>query len=159
MRLFVGDYISRESCGSCPAKGHERVSDLTLGDFWGIWNVLPEMDDNRGTSLILTHSPKGEQVLKAVSARVRLQEVTLAQASQENPFLLYASQHKPDRREVLDRIAAHDFPSALQLTESKKGSHFRKSETACAYWQRIKSCLCMKGILWFYRGLLYTKHQ
>lgn len=139
MRLFVGDYISRESCGNCPAKGYDRVSDLTLGDFWGIWNVLPEMDDDCGTSLILTHSPKGEQALKAVSDRVRLQEVTLAQASQENPSLLSASQHKPDRREVLDRIAANDFPSALLLTESEK------KEAAFAKVKRLLKRLVRSG--------------
>ena len=58
MKLFVGGYITRPSCECCPAKGHARVSDLTLGDFWGIWNSHPELDDDRGVSLVLAQTEK-----------------------------------------------------------------------------------------------------
>ena len=27
--------------------------DITLADFWGIESVLPEMDDDKGTSLVI----------------------------------------------------------------------------------------------------------
>lgn len=56
MRLFVGGYINRESCANCQFKGYNRVSDLTIGDFWGIWDVAPEMDDNKGTSVVLVQT-------------------------------------------------------------------------------------------------------
>ena len=47
MKLFVGGYINRASCENCQFKGYNRVSDFTLGDFWGIWDIAPEMDDNK----------------------------------------------------------------------------------------------------------------
>lgn len=43
-----------------------RVTDITLGDFCGIWNIISEVDDNRGTSLVLTHSEKGEKLFRVV---------------------------------------------------------------------------------------------
>lgn len=33
-----------------------RVSDVTVADFLGVQNVLPDMYDGRGTSLVLVQS-------------------------------------------------------------------------------------------------------
>ena len=109
MRLFVGDYILRECCGDCHFKGYDRVSDITLGDFWGIWDVDPEMDDNKGTSLILTHTQKGENLLKAISRNIKYKQVTLEQASYRNQSMLKSSNHKECRESVLKAIAESDF--------------------------------------------------
>ena len=59
MKLFTRDYISRPFCENCSFKGCSRSSDITLGDFWGIWDISPEMDDDKGTSGILIQSAKG----------------------------------------------------------------------------------------------------
>lgn len=124
MRLFVNDYILRESCSDCQFKGTERVSDITLGDFWGIWDVAPEMDDNKGTSLVLIHSLKGERLLDSIMDKIKLQTVTMEQACQENPSLLCSSVHKSERKEVLDLIANDNFQGAASLmmpkTEDKR---------------------------------------
>lgn len=116
MRLFVGDYISRESCANCHFKGYDRVSDITLGDFWGIWDIYPEMDDNKGTSLVLTHTNKGEELLQAIADIIKIQEVSLEQASQMNPSLLKSSQHKLNREFVLNSIAENGFQEVQILT-------------------------------------------
>ena len=76
MRLFVGNYILRESCSECYFKGDGCVSDIILGDFWGIWDVAPEMDDNGGTSLILTHTLKRENLLKIISGNIKCKQVS-----------------------------------------------------------------------------------
>lgn len=90
MQQFISGKISRTSCQTCPFKGYARVSDLTLGDFWGIWDVAPEMDDDRGTSLVLSQSPRGEALLEQLSSRLILKPVTLEDASSQNPAILRA---------------------------------------------------------------------
>ena len=122
MRLFVGDYILREACSDCHFKGYSRVSDITLGDFWGIWDVCPEMDDNKGTSLVLLHSQKGKQLFQSVSDRMEVQEVSLEQASQMNPSMLKSSVHQPDREAVLKTIAEDDFQAALHFMQSNSNA-------------------------------------
>lgn len=37
-----------------------RRADLTLADFWGIEHIDPQMDEDKGTSLVLVNSPKGK---------------------------------------------------------------------------------------------------
>lgn len=104
MKLFVGDYISRESCSNCQFKGYSRVSDITLGDFWGIWDIDPEMDDDKGTSLVLVQSEKGRKIFSEITDRICSKEMTLQQASMQNPSLIKSSPAKANRQEVLDMI-------------------------------------------------------
>lgn len=59
MKAFLSDLILRPSCASCKAKSFSSKSDITLADFWGIWNVNPEMYDNKGTSMILINTEHG----------------------------------------------------------------------------------------------------
>lgn len=104
MKLFVGDYISRPSCENCQFKGYNRVSDITLGDFWGIWDIAPEMDDNKGTSVVLIQSEKGRELWDSIKDRIKFKEVTLEQASQQNPSMLQASKANKKRDVALDKI-------------------------------------------------------
>lgn len=104
MKLFVGNYISRISCENCMFKGYSRVSDITLGDFWGIWDIDPEMDDNKGTSVVLIQSEKGQTLWNEISDKIKFKEVTLEQASQQNPSMLTSSKANSNRNIVLDQI-------------------------------------------------------
>lgn len=60
---FGHHYILRPSCFSCPYRVKIRNSDITIGDFWGIRNVLQELDTKEGASVVITSTPKGEQFL------------------------------------------------------------------------------------------------
>lgn len=109
MKLFVGGYINRASCENCQFKGYSRVSDFTLGDFWGIWDIAPEMDDNKGTTVLLVHSHKGARLLKRISSDLTLKEVSLEEASTQNPAMLKSAQPNEHRAEAFRRIKAGDI--------------------------------------------------
>ena len=66
MRLFLSDIILRPSCSDCHCKEGKSGADITIADFWGIGNVSPEMDDDKGTSLILVQTEKGKQVFSQI---------------------------------------------------------------------------------------------
>ena len=117
MRLFVGDYILRECCDDCLFKGYDRTSDITLADFWGIWDIDPKMDDNKGTSLILTHTSKGEKLFKTIAENIKCKQVTLEQASYKNQSMLKSAVHKDSRSVVLKTIAENDFGVAIPLIQ------------------------------------------
>lgn len=71
MKAFLANCCLRHSCYNCSFKGIKRESDITLADFWGVQNVFPEMDDNMGTSLVLLHSSKGQEIFKNIQKFVR----------------------------------------------------------------------------------------
>ena len=67
LQVFLKDLCLRPSCHSCRFKAFPRLSDLTIGDAWGIEKQIPELDDDRGTSVVLLNSPKGKGLWDAVA--------------------------------------------------------------------------------------------
>lgn len=84
--IFYTDMGLRESCYQCAYAGVKRVSDITIGDFWGIEDVFPDMDDNDGVSLVLPNSCKGQcyfaKIMESTSDEFR--EVSLEKCMQRN---------------------------------------------------------------------------
>lgn len=69
MQLFLQNISLRPSCYKCAAKTF-RLSDLTIGDFWGVENIAPEYDDDKGISAIIIRSDKGQKAFEAVSNNI-----------------------------------------------------------------------------------------
>ena len=64
MLALLYDLILRPSCYECKAKHGRSNSDLTIADFWGIENVLADMNDDKGISLVLVNTLRGEELLQ-----------------------------------------------------------------------------------------------
>ncbi|WP_026659653.1 Coenzyme F420 hydrogenase/dehydrogenase, beta subunit C-terminal domain [Butyrivibrio sp. AC2005] len=77
MNMFLKDLILRPSCYSCKFKKMERKSDLTIGDAWNIENVMPELDDDKGTSICITHTDKGTKILDRIKDSLKMAEIEL----------------------------------------------------------------------------------
>lgn len=65
--IFLKDLILRDSCYDCKYTNLDRITDITIGDFWGIEKVLPELDDNKGSSILLLNTNKGKALFKKIS--------------------------------------------------------------------------------------------
>ena len=117
MKLFIGDYISRLCCENCKFKGYSRVSDITLGDFWGIWDIQPDMDDNKGTSVVLIQTPKGQSIFDEINTNVRFEKMSPEQVSQYNPSILKSSISHPKRNKVLKIIREGNIDRCEKMFE------------------------------------------
>lgn len=63
LRGFLADLYLRPSCYACPFKCGESGSDVTLGDFWGLQEVMPELDDDKGMTALLVNNERGKEWL------------------------------------------------------------------------------------------------
>lgn len=63
MKAFLHDIILRPSCYDCKVKECRSQSDITIADFWGIEKVFPNIDDDKGTSMIFINTDVGENAL------------------------------------------------------------------------------------------------
>lgn len=77
MQMFLADISLRPSCYECKFKEIPRISDITLGDCWGVEKRMPEMDDDKGTSVVVINSQKGMQLWKAIDNRIISKETEL----------------------------------------------------------------------------------
>lgn len=66
---FHNGLMRNNVCEYCKYDGFPRVGDITLGDFWGINQYKRELDDNKGTSLILVNNSKAKQIVESVAEK------------------------------------------------------------------------------------------
>ena len=62
-------YMHRPSCSECKYATPLREFDLTIGDFWGITDIKPELSSelSKGISLILAHTERGKEIAERLS--------------------------------------------------------------------------------------------
>ena len=65
MVAFINGMIFRPSCHNCKARNNRSHADITIADFWGVEIVHPEMDDDKGTSLVLINTSKGAKMIES----------------------------------------------------------------------------------------------
>ena len=124
MRGFLADLCLRPSCYACHFKNKYRKSDFTLADFWGIQNVCPEMDDDKGTSLIFVNSDRGAQIFDAVRERIVTKEVDADIAIGFNSSMIKSVDEPRKRKNFLNDIKTQDFVVVVQ--KYCRGSFLRK---------------------------------
>lgn len=88
MQGFLKDLYLRPSCHACPAKSGKSGADITLGDYWGIQSLMPELDDDRGVSALTVNTEKGKQDLHTTTAE--LHEAPYEDLCAKNPALVHS---------------------------------------------------------------------
>lgn len=98
MQMFLRNYCLRPSCYECAAK-KIKMSDITIADFWGIEEVVPDMNDGKGTSLLLIRNEKGLGLFEYISSGMIYKEVSYKDGVRGNPTE-YKSVIRPIERDV-----------------------------------------------------------
>lgn len=94
--LFYQHYILRPSCYQCKCKKLPYPSDITLADFWGSSQIIPNFDDNKGVSLVFVNTSKGEAMLSDIRQDMEIISCPVDKVIQPP---LIESAHKPENRE------------------------------------------------------------
>ena len=132
MRFFLSNLSLRPSCYKCHAK-KTKLADITLGDFWGIESVAPELDDGRGVSIVIVRTDKGEDFFDRVKNKLKWKEVEYESAIKQNP-VEFQSVDCPENRSM--------FFKDMQWISFNK---LAKKYINLSIWIRIKRRI--KGIL------------
>lgn len=122
--LFLIGYLqsgifSRPSCYECPFKGFPQKADITLADFWGIEHLDQNMDNDKGTSLVMINSDKGLRLFKNVSDNLIWKEFTMSDAKIGNKAIDSSMKQVSDNRDLFfdaidkkpfEQVAKEFFP-------------------------------------------------
>lgn len=111
MRAFLRDMILRPSCYQCQAKSGRSHSDITIADFWGINTEMPEMDDDKGTGLVLLNSDKGQTALDW--SKTNDKETTADVALSHNAAYSHSVYVHPNRKDFFARLDKVDSVTVL----------------------------------------------
>lgn len=120
MKAFLGNYSLRPSCYDCQSKSLSRSSDITLADFWGIENMEPSLDDDKGISLVFINTKKGENLFASILEKIIKREVDVLNAVQYNPSAYKSVQWTQERETFMKEIFVGDFRKVVnQYTKEK----------------------------------------
>lgn len=120
---FLANYVNRHSCGNCKFAQLQRVSDVTIGDFWKIRKFQKHFDDKKGTSLVLCNSEAGREILEATRDSYSLFDfVPIDFAKAVQPNLSKPSKENVNRSIVFNLMNNNgDFLTFLQKKIFKVG--------------------------------------
>lgn len=119
MRGFLRNLSLRPSCYNCNSRGDYRNSDITLADFWGINNILPEMNDDKGCSLVIVNSQKGAHIFNAIKDKMVLKSVNFNEAVKMNRAIFDSPTKPKNRGKFFDDIQNSTFEEAVMRNTRK----------------------------------------
>lgn len=97
MQLYLQNQCIRPACYECVCKKCKK-SDLTIGDFWGIDGVAPEMNDNKGVNLVVVRTETGHTLFENIKDELVWKEVRYEDGVKNNPSE-YSSVSRPRNRD------------------------------------------------------------
>ena len=97
LRMYINGFSVRPSCFNCPVKGGKSHSDITLADAWGIQDVNPGMNDEKGVSVVCLNTDAGVNLYNAVSKESR--PFPLEVFYKANPSYHISAKVQPHREE------------------------------------------------------------
>ena len=89
---FLNGLFYRESCYTCKYACKERISDITIGDFWGLGEKIPfNHDITNGVSVALINTEKGNNFFNNIKDKIFFEKRTLQEAVEGNEQLRHPS--------------------------------------------------------------------
>ena len=120
MSLMLNNICSNQSCASCHYRKTPRIADITLGDYWGIAKHHPQMDDNKGTSVILLNTEHGKTFFDSVSNDIKQCESKLDYAIEGNPCIVQSPPPHPKRNEFFELLNQNSLKQLAQKYKIQK---------------------------------------
>lgn len=97
IKLFLSEICLRPSCYDCKFRESRSGADLTIGDAWGVEQWMPHMDDNKGTSVVVVNTEKGQRLWEAIQGGLRSEEGNRNEILSNNPVYMGSVKPHPNR--------------------------------------------------------------
>lgn len=114
MRAFISNLSLRSSCFACKYKGISRQADITLADFWGVERIQPEMDDDKGTSLVLVRREKGKRLMEMIHKKARVEPVDTEEALRYNSSAVRSAIRPDSYHRFMDTVNQKKVTQAVE---------------------------------------------
>ena len=115
MRLFLSRICQNISCDGCHYRKLPRIADITLGDYWGISKYHPEMNDNKGTSVVLLNTTPGSILFESVADKVVQCDSNVENAIAGNPCIVRSSNPHPKRAEFFANLDKYSLDQLIKM--------------------------------------------
>ena len=105
MNAYLSNKSIRCSCYDCKYKCDYSVADVTIGDAWNIEKIIPQWADDKGTSLIIVHTDKGQSMLGSLGDTFIYKQTDYNIWKRYNPAMVLSSLCPVERWSFFDSFA------------------------------------------------------
>ena len=106
------DRLCRESCYRCGYHSLRRPGDLTIGDWWGLRQFMPSLEDPWGVSCAIVSTPRGLQLLREVSCALELTVTSVADVANPAQPMLARPPERSGRNAFWPELYSRGFEAA-----------------------------------------------
>lgn len=114
MQGVLNKLFNRPCCADCKFAPAPHQSDITLGDFWGIQDFDPSLNDGKGTSAVIVNTERGEKFFQTIRTYLPVCREVPMEYILRNRFHQINAPHPQRKR----------FFSLIKDTSFSKASHF-----------------------------------
>lgn len=114
-RCMLQRATQRYSCYNCPAKEGRSQSDISLGDFWGFQEDLHMKDDDKGISLVLINTNKGQELVEGLQHTTR----TYKEIIKKNPISIHSNKPSIYRKTFYSTVKKYGIRKAANILQRK----------------------------------------
>ncbi|GHU81158.1 F420H(2):quinone oxidoreductase [Clostridia bacterium] len=120
MRGYFEYIFLKKACHDCPAKDFKSGSDVTMADYWGANVVEKKLDDDKGLSLCIVNTQKGEKLLKSIDTNILKWDTDYSKAISYNKSLLQSFPPSAKRKQFFDLISSVGYTKAFDRVCKEK---------------------------------------
>lgn len=108
-------YITlRPSCYSCRWANTDRISDITLADFWGVEAITNKWDRTDHPSLVIINTEKGNVIFDGIKDQINWIETSKEDAVRRNDSFVRPTDLKPERAVFFDNYKKLPFEEVVE---------------------------------------------
>jgi len=109
MQAFLKNISVRPSCSVCRYNDEHSSADLTIADYWGVETKFPELSDNKGVTVVLVNTVKGDRLFDQVKKNAAVWESDFTHAAQHNFAMKNIGALHPARKEFFARLGTENM--------------------------------------------------
>lgn len=107
--LYFSGLTVRDCCKNCHFTNLKRVSDITIGDFWGADANSDYEKDQKGASILLINSDKGKKIFYAINNTFSSESIRIDIGIKNQPQLQHPTELNEKRTEFIDDYSKYGF--------------------------------------------------
>ena len=104
MKAFLKNMSVRPSCSVCRYNNEHSSADLTIADYWGVETKFPELNDDKGVTIVLINTKKGSMMFKEISENAVVLESDFKHGAEHNFAITKISEAHPHRTEFFKSL-------------------------------------------------------
>lgn len=136
-KVFLSGDAYRECCYRCNYSSFDRISDITIGDYWGINEEHPSFFSSKGVSSVLINTEKGSRFFDGAKKHFYILESSIDKIANNNENLLHPTPRNSAIRNSIyeginidplwfEKIAKSYGPSIISYIKASIPSWIRK---------------------------------